>query len=1013
MLPESPFLQTTYHRVDRALARIGEMIWSPVEELPISFGGARPDFIGCEEAERLEYSPIKLPFHWGKLFDQGWFRIELPVSRRAADLYLHWIDQGEATVYVEGKPFYGFDVAHRHCQLPPGTSEIYLESLCLQSAIWHPNATGLDREGSKLTAAGLYRRNDLAWDAWHDLRVLRELAMEEAQASAPLDLPKISNSCRQPSMTEASVWLRRLLRGLDDAVNAFDVGGLAPLKEATKTLYSSLEGHHDPLRAVLTGHAHIDLVWLWPQRAGEYKAVHTFANMNRMMDLYPEFIFGYSQPASYDAVERLSPRLAEDVQERIRSQRWEALGATDVESDTLIPCGEALARSFLIGQKRFRHLQGQPSRVLWLPDVFGYSGCLPQIMVQTGVEYFFTTKLAWSDVITFPYSSFLWRGSDGSEVVVHLAELGYNQLVCPDELKRGARVHRQSDIHEEFLAPSGHGDGGGGVTEEMCERARRMASLPGLPAAGWGRIDDFFDRLNEVRSRLPAWQGELYLGAHRGIYTTHGNLKAQFRASERAMQIWEAVRCATGGNEVDEAAWRDVVFAQFHDYIPGSAAWEIYEEGLPKLAEGEAYAWESAKRDLSEEASTTPALFNPLPMERTVIAEGRPLRLAPLSGAPVTDLEVVERWTPPQVESMGMTSDFVAVRFDARGQITRLAFGDREVPILSPLAQLVLYPDYPIQHDAWDLDRHTLTLGQPATADAEIIDAHAEAFDAQMTFQRTLGQKSDIKIRYSVSAIEPVLRIEYDINWQESETLMRALFPTAYAGRMARFGAPFGSVLRGQMPGLAYDEAMFESPASRWATVADDGEGEGLALIAEAKYGFSCRDGTLGVSLLRSPVVTGMGGQYGQLFPPGIRRGKPRPTHSDQGRHLIRMALSFHSSSGSRECLAPALADLLFTPPLSYAGGAISDSGYLGMEGGDSLVPSWAKPAADGNGWILRLHETMGHRGTARILIKDGWKCVPTDLSEAVSNQKASTLVAFTPYQLVSLRIHLIAMAHL
>jgi len=125
------------------------------------------------------------------------------------------------------------------------------------------------------------------------------------------------------------------------------------------------------------------------------------------------------------------------------------------------------------------------------------------------------------------------------------------------------------------------------------------------------------------------------------------------------------------------------------------------------------------------------------------------------------------------------------------------------------------------------------------------------------------------------------------------------------------------------------------------------------------------------------------------------------------------MALSFHSSSGSRECLAPALADLLFTPPLSYAGGAISDSGYLGMEGGDSLVPSWAKPAADGNGWILRLHETMGHRGTARILIKDGWKCVPTDLSEAVSNQKASTLVAFTPYQLVSLRIHLIAMAHL
>jgi len=354
---------------------------------------------------------------------------------------------------------------------------------------------------------------------------------------------------------------------------------------------------------------------------------------------------------------------------------------------------------------------------------------------------------------------------------------------------------------------------------------------------------------------------------------------------------------------------------------------------------------------------------------------------------------------------MGIVSDLVTVRFDGHGQIVRLVFGDHEIPIQSPLAQLVLYPDHPTQKEAWALDRHTLALGQTATTDAEMINASAEAFEAQMTFRRGLGQRSDVQVRYSVRAMEPVLRIEYDINWQEQHTLLKALFPTDYAGKMARFGAPFGSVLRGQKPGLVYDEAMFESPASRWATVADDGEVEGLALIAEAKYGFSCRDGSLGISLLRSPLVTGMCGQYGRLFPPDIRRGEPRPAHSDQGRHLIRLALSFHSASGPRECLAPALADLLFTPALSYSGGAISDSGFLGIDGGDSLVPCWAKPAADGRGWILRLHETMGRRGKARILLKDGWQYFPTDLSETESNNKASATVSFTPYQLVSLRI--------
>ncbi|MEI9999992.1 MAG: hypothetical protein WDO13_12960 [Verrucomicrobiota bacterium] len=205
---------------------------------------------------------------------------------------------------------------------------------------------------------------------------------------------------------------------------------------------------------MLTGHAHIDLVWLWPEKTGEYKARHTFATMSRLIDHYPEFVFGYSQTASYDAVKRSAPKLADQVKKRIAAGRWDPVGALEVESDTLMACGEALARSFRLGQEGFRRLQGRPSRVLWIPDVFGYCGSLPQIMRQSGVDYFFTTKLTWSNINRFPYSSFRWVGIDGSEVVVHVTqENGYNQAVTAQELRTGAKAYRQSDVHDEFLAP--------------------------------------------------------------------------------------------------------------------------------------------------------------------------------------------------------------------------------------------------------------------------------------------------------------------------------------------------------------------------------------------------------------------------------------------------------------------------------------------------------------------------------------------------------------------------------
>ena len=297
------------------------------------------------------------------------------------------------------------------------------------------------------------------------------------------------------------------------------------------------------------------------------------------MEDYPEFRFGYSQPASYRAVEKRAPALMQEVRGKIRQGRWEAVGAAEVESDTLLSCGEGLVRSLLLGQDGFRDLQGRPSEILWLPDVFGYSDALPQILVQTGVKYFFTTKLHWGSITLFPHSSFLWQGSDGSEILAHVSQgMGYNMNVLPGEIRSAVREYRQADVHDEFLMPSGFGDGGGGPTPEMCERARRLRDLAGCPPTSWGRIDEYFNGLEEIRDRLPTYRGELYLQYHRGVLTTHGDLKAAFRELERALQIREAAHAVTGRGPVPVESWRRMVFAQFHDYIPGSSVASVYRE---------------------------------------------------------------------------------------------------------------------------------------------------------------------------------------------------------------------------------------------------------------------------------------------------------------------------------------------------------------------------------------------------------------------------------------------------
>ena len=998
MLPLNPLLSMTPLRAQRGVLRLAEMIWSDTRSLRVEATASRPDHVSLAAGRKFPRRAVRAGETWGRLYDQRWCRVTIPTG---GGRWLRWDEQGEATLFINGMPFYGFDVAHRTVELPAGVREVWVESLCVQAAVWHPDAKGLDEKGNLFRGASLLRRNDEAWAAYHDLNCLYDYMIELRARELPGVPRELQAMAQQPPLTDVSAQFRRLLRGLDLALDAFDVSGVAALRRALAPVYREMRDVAPFARAALTGHSHLDLVWLWTEQIGEGKAVHTFANVNRLMALYPEFRFAYSQSASYEAVGRRSPELHRAVQARLRSGQWEATGGMYVESDSHVPCGEGLARTFMIGQDSFKQLTGRRSRVLWLPDLFGFSACLPQLMQLSGVDYFFTTKTTWNTTNRFPHSSFVWRGAGGHAVVSHVTQgVQFNNTVSVEQVHTAARQNQQGDIHHEVLMPNGYGDGGGGPSEEMCERARRLNALRGLPALHWDQPEAFFDRLAVKQTQLPALDGEIYLEYHRGTFTTQSRVKSHFRELERALQAHEAALVLTRrapGAELAHA-WRRMVFAQFHDYIPGSAIPEVYVKGLPELAELTRGQTAAAVKALGSARGGARCLFNPLPLARRCVVAGRVVDLPPLAGVKISDA-LVRGLPPVTVRGRTLANGRVVARLDARGELAALSVDGRAVELSSGAGRLVAYPDHAANFGPWDIDRSTLSLGQPAHGPAKNVAAKNS-----LAVTRKIGAKSTATIRYSLEPGASVLRLTIELDYHEENSLLKLHFPTAYRGREVRCGTPFGSVLRPQLATTREAEAMFEWPMSRWATVSAEGERAGLFALTENKYGVSVRDGDLAVTLLRTPRHVGYE-DHGRAYPQQLSRlPKPTTIYTDLGRHTIELALGFYDLTAPRAEQPVVQAETWFTPPVAYTGKPVA-SAFHGLEGGETLIPHWAQPQGRDR-WVLRLHEVSGQRGTAQLRLAPGWTAQKINLlGEPMGQPLRAGQLPFAPYEIVSLQL--------
>ncbi|NGZ74454.1 alpha-mannosidase [Saccharibacillus alkalitolerans] len=514
----------------------------------------------------------------------------------------------EALLFVDGRPYQGVDSNHQEVFLAEGTAGGTLE---LAFRLW----SGLEGGGRPLPQEHRLRLAELAWldpdadDLYYTARAVLGV-FDQLPASEAL----------KPELLALLNGTFRLLDWSKPGSEAF----YASVREARVRLRERLSGmrREHPVTVTAVGHTHIDVAWLWRLTHTREKAARSFSTVLRLMEQFPEYVFLQTQPQLYEYIRRDYPELYERIAERVQEGRWEAGGAMWLEADCNLPSGESLVRQILHGTRFFREAFGTECTHLWLPDVFGYSWALPQILRKSGIETFMTTKIGWNKYNRMPHDTFYWKGIDGSEVLTHFITTParanspgytYNGVIEAFSVQGIWDGYRDKRLNRELLLAYGYGDGGGGVTRDMLEMRRRLDDLPGVPNVKPGRADDYFKRLSEtIRNAdeyVHKWDGELYLETHRGTYTSQAHTKRMnrklellYREAEWLQVLSAAEKGDFGAYPADELreGWKILLRNQFHDIIPGSAIREVYEDAGLEYEQAEKIGRTIAEQAASE-----------------------------------------------------------------------------------------------------------------------------------------------------------------------------------------------------------------------------------------------------------------------------------------------------------------------------------------------------------------------------------------------------------------------------
>ncbi|XP_054858782.1 alpha-mannosidase 2C1 [Eublepharis macularius] len=840
-----------------------------------------PRRISYEEAVRQEFRPFKVGDCFGKTWETCWFKIDLSIPREWAgkEVHLQWESDGEGMVWKDAQPVQGLT--------QEGEKTSYILTDCLKEKDPHGLTLYVEVACNGLFGAGkgsmiappdpdkkflLHKAELVVFNKdVHELLIDFEIL---------LDMAKLLGEENQRSF--------QALYAANQMVNLCDVTNPStfPLvHEVARSVFGQKNGDSQHVIHAM-GHCHIDSAWLWPYEETIRKCARSWVTVVHLMEKNPEFTFVCSQAQQFEWVKSRYPGLYAKIQDFAKEGRFIPVGGTWVEMDGNLPSGESMVRQFLQGQRFFQQEFGKLCSEFWLPDTFGYSAQLPQLMRGCGIRHFLTQKLSWNLVNAFPHNTFFWEGIDGSRVLAHFPPAdSYGLAGRVQEMLKTLKNNRDKGRVNHSAALFGFGDGGGGPTQKMLDRLKRMKDTDGLPRVQMSTPDQFFSALEKAESQLCAWVGELFLELHNGTYTTHGQIKKGNRECERLLHDIEVLSSFALSRKSSfrypsaklQHLWRLLLLNQFHDVLPGSCIQLVAEDAMKYYSEirdaGDHLltdALQSLLGDLlskDQETAESILIVNTLPWERTEVVSkrgpGGSETFALVTVPSMGYCAVRDSLSPPHPVtvtkaadgSITMENGVIQVRLDSTGRVTslRLIHSEREtVPEGSHANQFVIFDDVPLYWDAWDvMDYHleTRKLVTQLLNPLEIV--LPGGLRGSVKFSLRISEKSFLTQEIILDAACPCVRFQTQVDWNEAHKFLKVEFPAKVRSPNATYEIQFGHLQRPTHWNTSWDWARFEVWNHKWMDLSE--HGFGVALLNDCKYGCSVRSNVMSLSLLRAP----------------------------------------------------------------------------------------------------------------------------------------------------------------
>ncbi len=774
------------------------------------------------------------------------------------------------------------------------------------------------------------------------------------------------------------------------------------------------------------GHTHIDVEWKWARAQTREKIQRSFSTAKSLMDRYPEYKFMLSQPELYRYLKEEAPEKYEELKALVKAGRWEVEGAMWLEPDCNLASGESFVRQLIFGKRFFREEFGVDSRVLFLPDVFGYSAALPQVLRKSGVDYFVTSKISWNDTNTMPMDMFYWEGIDGTELFttfITTQDLGgipgkggknrttYNGILNASMVSGTWDRFSGKEYTDRVMMTFGHGDGGGGPTKEMLETQRRTArGIPTLPVTETGFLLEYlenaksqFDATCQRTDRIPKWVGELYLEFHRGTYTSIAKVKKSNRESEFLLGNAEALSAtdlSLGGTYDTEGLnkyWRKVLHNQFHDILPGSSIKEVYDGTDIDYREIGEYArgviGEKLER-IADRISTEGGrlVYNPTGFERkAVLTENGYTETK--TAVPPFGWTVVKDEKPQStvmVKGLHAANPFYELDLNEKGEIVFLfdVEAGREV-FKSNANVLKIFEDYPTKYDAWELEDYYKLKSYDLGGEVKITpvkDGTRAGFQIEREYMHsTLKQTLWL---YSESR-----RIDFEtyIDWHEHHQVLKTIFPFDLHATSATYDIQFGHVSRPTHENTSWDKAKFETYAHKWVDMSENGYG--VAMLNNGKYGHGTEGSTLTLTLIKCAT-------------------DPNP-EADQGEHYFTYSIMPHSGDFREAGVineSYALNQPLYERAIEKQAGDLPETySFVSVDKPNAVITA-VKRAEQGDGVIVRMYDAYDCRSNVTLTFPESFKraylcdLMENELSE-LKVKDGKTRIPMSNFEIVTVKL--------